>query len=65
MVNRPELTRRPRRKRPETLPDNGSIQLEITDYICDEEEEQQLKNILLDVDFWLDMLEEVESDRSQ
>ena len=61
MVNRPEPTR-PRRKRPETLPGDGSIQLEMTDYIFDKEEEQQLQNILLDVDFWLDLLDEVKSD---
>lgn len=56
MVNRPEPTRTPRRKALD--PDNG-IQLEMLDYIQTDEEIQEIKNILLDTNFWKELGVEV------
>lgn len=66
MVNRPEPIRK-RRQEPELDPGVG-IQLNLLDYIQDEEEEQQLKNILADPAFWMELSSNVqlnleESDR--
>lgn len=62
MVNRPEPTRRTRHKALD--PDNG-IQLEMLDYIHTDEEVQQIKNILLDTEFWKELSLEVRDARSQ
>lgn len=64
MVNRPEPTRRPRRKQAQAPGDDGSIQLEMLDYIYTDEEIQHAQNLLNDPNFWLDLAREVGNERS-
>lgn len=57
MVNRPEPTRKPRRKQPQAPGADGAIQLEMLDYIHSDED-VQAQNLLNDPKFWLDLAAE-------
>lgn len=60
MVNRPEPTRKLRRKQPQAPGADGAIQLEMLDYIHSDEDVKAMQNLLNDPKFWLDLAAGVE-----